>query len=132
MERKNNLGQRIVKLLATTFAVWVASELVDGIQVDSFWTALFVGVVLGLLNVVIKPILTIISIPLIFVTFGLFLLVINAVLLTFASEIVDSFVVEEFWWDAVWGSIIISLVSALLEPRQPKQPEEGQAVQGPE
>lgn len=128
MENKNNLGRRIVKLLATTFAVWVAAELVPGIQVDSFWTALLVGVVLALLNIVIKPILTVISIPFILITFGLFLLVINAVLLSFASEIVEAFVVEEFFWDAILGSLIISLVSGLLEPRDPKKPEDGQAL----
>ncbi len=131
MNNSSTLGQRLVKLLATAFAVWLAAEIVPGIQVASFWTALWVGFILALLNVVIKPILTVISIPLIFVTFGLFLLVINAVLLLFADELVANFVVNDFW-DAVWGSIIISFVSMLLEPRKPKAAEgsdQNQAVQ---
>ena len=76
-----------------------------------------VGLVLGLLNLFIKPILTFISIPFIFISFGLFLVVINAVLLMFASEVVGDFTVTGFW-PAVWGSIVISIVSMFFEPRK--------------
>lgn len=117
MEGQNNLSRRLIKWLATAFAVYLASELVNGIDVDSFWTAMVVGLVLGLLNLFVKPILQIISIPFILLSFGLFLVVINAVLLMFASELIESFTVTGFW-PAVWGSLIISFVSMLFEPRK--------------
>ena len=117
MEGQSTLGKRIFKLLATALAVYLAAEFVSGIEVVNFWTALLVGLVLGLLNLFIKPILTLISIPFIIITFGLFTVVINAVLLMFASEVIGDFTVTGFW-PAVWGSLIISFVSMLLEPKQ--------------
>ena len=119
MERKSNLGARLIKWLGTSFAVYLAAELVTGIEVSSFWTAVWVGLLLGLLNTVVKPLLTVISIPLILVTFGLFLVVINAVLLMFCDELVEGFVIDGFW-PAVWGAVIISFVSMILEPKSPK------------
>lgn len=121
MEKKQStLGARIIKLLGTAFAVYLAAELVNGIEVESFWTAIWVGLLLGLLNTIIKPLLTVISIPLILLTFGLFLVVINAVLLMFCGDLISEFTVDGFW-PAVWGSVIISLVSMLLEPKSPKK-----------
>ena len=117
MEGQSTLGKRLVKWLATAFAVYLAAEIVSGIEVASFWTAMVVGLVLGLLNLFIKPILALISIPFILISFGLFLVVINAVLLMFASEVVGGFTVTGFW-PAVWGSIVISIVSMFFEPRK--------------
>ncbi len=118
-KRQSNLGARLIKWLGTAFAVYLASELVGGIEVASFWTAVWVGLLLGLLNTVLKPILTIISFPLIILSLGLFTVVINAVLLMFCGDLIESFTVEGFW-PAVWGSVVISIVSMLLEPRTPK------------
>ena len=109
----------MIKWLGTSFAVYLAAELVTGIEVESFWTAIWVGLLLGLLNTVVKPFLTLISFPLILISFGLFLVVINAVLLIFCGDIVDAFTVDGFW-PAVWGSIIISFVSMILEPKSNK------------
>lgn len=121
MEKKQStLGARIIKWLGTAFAVYLAAELVNGIEVESFWTAIWVGLLLGLLNTILKPLLTVISIPLILLTFGLFLVVINAVLLMFCGDLISDFTVDGFW-PAVWGSVIISLVSMLLEPKSPKK-----------
>jgi putative membrane protein len=115
------IARYIVKLFGTAIAVYIAAWILPGITVDSILWALVVSFVLGLLNTFIKPFLQLISIPFILLTFGLFLVVINAVMLLFASELVPDqhFVVDGFW-PAVWGSIIISIVSALLEPRDPK------------
>lgn len=110
----------VIKILGTAFAVYLASRLVTGITVDDFWTAILVAIVLGLLNAVIKPILQIISIPLIILTLGLFLVVINAVLLIFAGDLIADFHVNGFW-PAVWGSVIISIVSYLLDPPSQKK-----------
>ncbi|MCL4110646.1 UNVERIFIED_CONTAM: hypothetical protein GTU68_057267 [Idotea baltica] len=118
METKSTLPARLIKLLGTAFAVYVAAELVGGIAIASFWTAIWVGLVLGLLNLIVKPFLTLISIPLIMLSFGLFLVVINAVLLLFCSDLIEAFTVDGFW-PAVWGSLVISLVSMILEPKSP-------------
>lgn len=117
----SKIARYIVKLFGTAIAVYVAAWILPGIEVDNIWWAIVVSFILGLLNTFIKPLLQLISIPFILVTFGLFLIVINAVLLLFASDLVPDhhFVVNGFW-PAFWGSIIISLVSALLEPRKKK------------
>ncbi len=122
--RQSTLTARLIKWLGTAFAVFLASELIGGIEVESFWTAIWVGLVLGLLNVFLKPILTLISFPLIILSLGLFTVVINAVLLMFCGDLVNGFTVEGFW-PAVWGSVVISIVSMLLEPRSPKNGDGG-------
>lgn len=117
MERDSS--QRLVRLLiswlATAIAVYFADWLLDGIYAKDFWTTLWVALLLGLLNAFVKPFLQLISVPLIVVTFGLFLLVINAIMLLFVSELVRDFEVHGFW-PAFWGSLIISLVTYLLNP----------------
>lgn len=120
------IARYIVKLFGTAIAVYVAAWILPGIKVDNILWALVVSFILGLLNTFIKPLLQLISIPFILVTFGLFLVVINAVMLLFASELVPDrhFMVDGFW-PAVWGSIIISIVSWLLEPKNRKNNGDG-------
>lgn len=121
----NRIARYIVKLFGTAIAVWVAAWWLDGIHVDNMWWAIVVSFVLGLLNTFIKPILQFISIPFILLSFGLFLVVINALVLMFTGDIVPNahFVVDGFW-PALWGSIIISIVSGLLEPKDKKKKDE--------
>jgi putative membrane protein len=126
MESKN-IARYIIKLFGTAIAVWVAHWIMpDRIHIDSIGWALVVSFVLGLLNTFIKPLLQLISIPFILLSFGLFLVVINAVLLLFVGDIVPGhhFYVDGFW-SAVWGSIIISIVSGLLEPRSKDKDQDG-------
>ncbi len=99
--------------LINAFAVYATASLLGGIYVKSFWAALIVALVLGLINAVVKPVLVFFSIPFIIVTLGLFLLIINALMLMLAAALVDGFSVASFWW-AVLGSLVISLVSWML------------------
>lgn len=118
MESKK-IARYLIKLFGTAIAVWVAHWIMpDRIQVDNIGWALVVSFVLGLLNTFLKPLLQLISIPFILISFGLFLIVINAVLLMVTGDIVpdNHFHVDGFW-SAIWGSLIISFVSWLLEPR---------------
>lgn len=92
--------------LSIVFIAW----LIPGIEVSSFIAALFVAVLLGLINTFLKPILLFITLPINFLTLGLFTLVINAFLLWFAGHIAPGFDVEGFW-SALFGSIILSLLS---------------------
>ena len=99
--------------LINAFAVYATASLLGGIYVKSFWAALIVALVLGLINAVVKPVLVFFSIPFIIVTLGLFLLIINALMLMLAAALVDGFSVASFWW-AVLGSLVISFVSWML------------------
>ena len=99
--------------LINAFAVYATASLLGGIYVKSLWAALIVALVLGLINAVVKPVLVFFSIPFIIVTLGLFLLIINALMLMLAAALVDGFSVASFWW-AVLGSLVISFVSWML------------------
>ncbi|WP_323018944.1 phage holin family protein [Castellaniella sp.] len=94
-------------------ALLVVAYLLPGITVASFGSALIAALVLGLLNTVVKPLLILLTLPLTFVTLGLFLLVLNALVFWWAGSILKGFQVDGFWW-AVIGAIVYSLVSGAL------------------
>ncbi|NTW51356.1 MAG: phage holin family protein [Chlorobiaceae bacterium] len=94
-------------------AVYVTAHVLPGISIKSFTAALVVALVLGLINTLLRPVLIFFSIPFLIVTLGLFMLVINALLLQLSAMLVDGFAVESFWW-AMLGSLCISFVGWLL------------------
>ncbi len=104
----------LLKLLVSSIAVYLTAWILPGVHLDSFWVSLLVALVLGLVNAFLKPLLVILTIPVTIFTFGLFLIVINAALVMFVNHIVPGFTVDGFWW-AVAFSLIVSLVSSLLE-----------------
>ncbi len=91
----------------------VAGLLLSGVEIRSYGTSLLVALVLAILNLILKPILVILTIPITIVTLGLFLLVINAVIALIASHIVPGFYIDGFWW-AVAFSIIVSILNYLI------------------
>jgi putative membrane protein len=103
----------LIHWLISAMAVYVTANMLPGITIRSFGAALVVALVLGLINALIRPVLVFFSIPLLLVTLGLFMLVINALLLQFAAWMVDGFAVQSFWW-AVLGSLCISVVAWLM------------------
>jgi len=96
-----------------TSAIAVTSYLLDGIQVSSFSSAVFAAALLGILNAFFRPILIIVTLPINILSLGLFTFVINALLLIMVSGIISGFDVRGFW-SAVFGSVLISVVSWLL------------------
>ena len=102
-----------IRWLTLTLAIIVTAYLVGGIQVSGFWSALFAAAVLGILNAFFRPIILILTLPINILTMGLFTFVINAVLLKMASGVISGFNVEGFW-PAVFGSLLISVVSWLI------------------
>lgn len=106
----------LARWLITTLAVWVAVELVPGLSYDRWQTLVLAALVLGLLNAFVKPLLAFVSIPLILLSFGLFLVVINALLLKLTTLLVPGFTVAS-WGAALLASIIISLVSLMFGGR---------------
>jgi putative membrane protein len=104
----------ILKLLINAAALWVAAKLIDGITLEgAFLTILLVALVFGLVNTFIKPVLKVLSFPMIILSLGLFTLVINAAMLALTAAITDALSVRDFW-SALLGAIIISIVSAVL------------------
>ena len=99
--------------LANAAAVYATAHLVPGIHVNGFVAALIVALVLGLINITVKPILKLLSTPFILLTLGLFLIVINAVALLLADYFVDGLTIDGFL-PAVIGSIVISIVSWIV------------------
>ena len=103
----------IVRWLILTIAIIAASYLIDGIRVGGFFSAFFAAALLGILNAVLRPVLLILTLPVNILTLGLFTFVINALLLKMVSGAVPGFEVVGFW-PAILGSLVISLVSWLL------------------
>jgi putative membrane protein len=104
----------LTKLITSTLAVMIATYILPGVHVDNVWMALLVAIVLALLNTFIKPLLVLFTLPFTIFTFGLFLLVINALIILLADKLVDGFHVNGFWW-ALLFSAILSLITWLLE-----------------
>ena len=102
----------IAKLLLTTLTLLLVAEYVPGITVDGFYTALIAALILGVLNIFVKPILFILTFPITVLTVGLFVLVINASLFWFAASFIDGFSVTGFW-PAFLGSLIVTVVSTI-------------------
>lgn len=106
--------QILINLLLNGLAVFFAAYILPGVDVDSFFTAILVSVVLGIANALIKPLLLILTLPITLITLGLFTFVINGLIVLLVTRIVPGFTVENFWW-AVLFSIVISLVSSFLQ-----------------
>lgn len=103
----------IVRLLVSTIAVVLSAYILPGVTVDSFMTAIIVAIIISLLNVLVKPVLIILTIPFTVFTLGLFLLVINAIIILMTDWIIDGFVVNGFWY-ALLFSIVLSIINSLL------------------
>jgi len=103
----------LVKIFLSSIAVIIASYLLPGVVVDGFVTAIIVAVLLALLNSSVKPLLILFTIPLTVFTLGLFLLVINGLIILMADAIVPGFEVHGFWWALIF-SLLLSLINALL------------------
>jgi putative membrane protein len=103
----------VIRWLTLTLAILLAAYLMDGIHISGFGAALGAAAILGILNAFFRPIALLLTLPINIMTLGLFTLVINAVLLKMVSGVVGGFEVHGFW-TAVFGSLLISLVSWML------------------
>ena len=103
----------LIKIIITAALVLLISNFMPGVHVESFTTALLVAIVLGLLNIFIKPIIVVFTFPVTILTLGLFLLVINAIIILLCDEIVGGFRVDTFW-TALFFSVILSLSQSIM------------------
>jgi putative membrane protein len=102
-----------IRFGVTWIAVFLAGYMIPGIRVDTVGAGIAAAILLSLLNAVIRPILYMVSIPLILLTLGLFTVVINALLLELVAWLVQGVHVNGFW-PAFWGAVVISIVSTIL------------------
>lgn len=103
-----------MRLIISSIVAFALSYLLSsGISIDSFWTAIVVAIVLAVLNAIVRPLLILLTLPITIFTLGLFLLVINAIIILLADKLIDGFEVKNFWW-ALLFSLLLSGITSLL------------------
>lgn len=100
----------ILRVLIVAVGLWVASRIIPGVEISDGWTLLLAALVLGIINAVVRPVVIILTLPLTLLTLGLFLLVINAAMLSLAAWLLDGMNVAGFW-SAFFGAIVVSIVA---------------------
>jgi putative membrane protein len=103
----------VLRIIISAVVAFALSYVLTGIHIQNFVTALILAVVLGLLNLIVKPILVILTLPITIFTFGLFLFVINALIILLAAKFVSGFRVDGFWW-AMLFSLLLSILTSFL------------------
>jgi len=100
----------LIRGLITALGLWVASALLAGVHSSGFLAVLGAGLLLGLVNGIIRPLIVILTLPVTILTLGFFILVINAAMVGLVAKLLHGFSVDGFWW-AVATAIIVSIVS---------------------
>lgn len=103
----------LVRLIVSTLSVFFAAYILNGVDVPKFTTAIWIALAIGLLNLFVRPILIFLTLPATLITFGLFLFVINAVVVLMAASLVKNFEVHSFGW-ALLFSLLVSLFNGLM------------------
>jgi putative membrane protein len=103
----------LIRMVLTGGIAFGLAHLLPGIHIDTFWTAIILALVLAILNAIVKPILVLLTLPITIVTFGLFLFVINAIIILIAGSFIRGFSVDGFWW-ALLFSLLLSVITSLL------------------
>lgn len=106
----------ILRTIVITLAILLTAELLPGIEVDNFTSALIAAFLLGVVNAVIKPVAVILTLPITVLTLGLFYLVINALFFIMVASLVSGFEVHSFG-AAFLGSLIVSIITSLVAPK---------------
>jgi putative membrane protein len=101
---------QIIVIAAVSFAL---SKVLSGVKIDTFWTAIVFALVLAILNIFVRPLLILFTLPVTILTLGLFLFVINTIVVLLASKFVDGITIANFWWGLLF-SLLLSVVSSIL------------------
>ncbi|OBG42101.1 MULTISPECIES: phage holin family protein [Mycolicibacter] len=121
------MGPFLLRAALTGLALWIVTQIVPGIEIVGGDTTLqragiifVIALIFGLVNAFIKPVVQLLSIPLYIVTLGLFHIVVNALMLWITAWITDKtakhwgLYIADFWWDAIWAAIVLSVVGWVL------------------
>lgn len=100
----------LIRIAITAMSLWVAAGILPGIEIDGTWNFFIAAILLGVVNLLVRPIAVILTLPISVLTLGIFLLVINAGMLSLVAYIMDDFAIAGFF-SALFGSLIISVVS---------------------
>lgn len=103
----------IYRIIATAFLVFLIPQLISGVYVDGFMSSVIVALVLAFLNLIVKPILILFTLPITIFTLGLFLLVVNAIIIQMCDGLVTGFAVKSFW-SAMVFSILLSVTQSIV------------------
>ncbi|MCR9251640.1 MAG: phage holin family protein [bacterium] len=103
----------LIRMILSAVAVLIGAYLLPGVQVEGFFTAFLVALILALLNATIRPVLVVLTIPVTFLTLGLFLLVINSAMILLADWFISGFEVNGFWW-ALLLSIVLTILNSFF------------------
>lgn len=104
----------IIHFIVSAISITITAYILPGVHINSPFTAFALAVVLGVINTILRPILVLFTLPLSIMTFGLFILVINALLVLLAAFIVPGFSVTNFWWAFLFG-IVLAIVNWILQ-----------------
>ena len=117
------LAKFLVRAVFAALGLWAASAIVPGVNVSNTGTLILAAILLGVVNALVRPVLVILTLPLTILTLGLFVFIVNAAMLMLTSWISEkvglAFSVDEFFWDAVLGALIITVVSMVLSVFDP-------------
>jgi len=103
----------LAKLLITMVALFITAYIIPGMSIQGLFAGFVAALILGIVNVVVKPIFIVLTLPLTILTMGLFLLVVNGLMLMLSAALVPGFMVAGFW-SAVFGAILLSIVTWFL------------------
>lgn len=103
----------IYTILINSVAVYLTAKLLTGVEVKGFGSSVLVAILLALINTFIKPVIVFLTLPVTIITLGLFILVINALMIMIVDSVMDDFKVESFGWAILFG-IVLSVLNALL------------------
>jgi putative membrane protein len=108
---------RILVIAVVSFAL---AQVLSGIHVKDFWTAFIFALVLAILNIFIKPLIILLTLPVTILTLGLFLFIVNALVVLLASRFVEGFSIDNFWWGLLF-SLLLSLFTSIFDREMNKE-----------
>ena len=106
----------LIRWAALAGAFAVTAWLLDGVDVSGgFWGYVWVSALFGIVNAIVGTIVRILTLPLTLLTFGLFLILVNALMLELTDAISDTLTIDEFWWTTIWATLILSIVAVVID-----------------
>jgi len=114
----------LLRILITGLVAYGLAYFLKGVHVDTYWTALVFALILAVLNVLVKPIMVLLTFPLTVITLGLFLFVINALVVLLASRFVRGFSIDNFWWGLIFA-FLLSLITSVIFKEMDKEKKKG-------